>query len=411
MGLDEGQVANQLFWFAGTKASCSVMDILALLEGRGWADRKLLEFARLARMHSLPRAKEYLTYYLNSLANQTKEPKYFRLSGLLQDAGARKMVQAHFLHDAQSRRQNVITIGQAAYSDPDWKYSLGTYFIYYIDIGNVAAEFDMSRALRGDTRTRHVLAWGEDTYQWHPNDTKRFTQCIHEAASRLENASGSQIARPAPFRMLATEVVIDTETGLPSSRPLHSMGDDSSISIRKSSVMRGAQSHFVCRDPGEDVSDSPGLTTVTPKQMAINMWRRGGLDTLVKVLELGKTPDPRRPVGYCTTLKYVAGRTPAQIESIIGLASGTKLGRGAEIFTLRKLPNASEFDLKGYTQTPAGIATDDAGYVPNAAYPPGTGGPQWDLARVPQSRLVHIATVPAGQVFGVPLAKLPTTQW
>src|ERR1700676_787710 len=191
------------------------MDILAVLEGRGWADRKLLEFARLARLHSLPRAKEYLTYYLNSTTSQTKEPKYFRLSELLQDAGARKIIQAHFLHNRQSR-QNVITVGQSAYSDPDWKYSLGTYFIYYIDVGNFVGEFDLSRPLRGDTRPRHVLAWGEDTYQWHPSDTKRFTQCIHEAASRLEGASsGQMVARPAPFKMLATEVVIDTETGLP----------------------------------------------------------------------------------------------------------------------------------------------------------------------------------------------------
>src|ERR1700676_1148303 len=66
------------------------MDILAVLEGRGWADRKLLEFARLARLHSLPRAKEYLTYYLNSTTSQTKEPKYFRLRELLQDARGRE---------------------------------------------------------------------------------------------------------------------------------------------------------------------------------------------------------------------------------------------------------------------------------------------------------------------------------
>ena len=51
------------------------------------------------------------------------------------------------------------------------------------------------------------------------------------------------------------------------------------------------------------------------KQMAMDMWRRGGPDTLVKVLPLGTMPDPLKPVGYCTTLKpyYSVELTPQQI--------------------------------------------------------------------------------------------------
>ena len=105
------------------------------------------------------------------------------------------------------------------------------------------------------------------------------------------------------------------------------------------------------------------------------------------------------------TLKYVIGRTPAQMESIVGLALGTKLAGGAEIFTIKPPPAESEFDLKGYTQTPAGISTSDPNYVAHPGYPPGEGVPQWDLARVRQSRLVHLASVPAGK--RLQLTKLP----
>ncbi|HET9904796.1 MAG TPA: hypothetical protein VFQ27_13960 [Xanthobacteraceae bacterium] len=135
------------------------------------------------------------------------------------------------------------------------------------------------------------------------------------------------------------------------------------------------------------------------KQMAIAVWQRGGLDMLVKVMPYGAKPNPAYSVGYCTTLKYVLGRAPGQMESIVGLAPGSKLVHGAEIFTVRPLPSAGEFDLKGYTQTPAGVSTSDPAYVPHPGYPPGEGVPQWDLARVPQSRLIHLASVPAGAVF------------
>jgi hypothetical protein len=135
------------------------------------------------------------------------------------------------------------------------------------------------------------------------------------------------------------------------------------------------------------------------KQMAMAVWQRGGLDTLVKVMPYGSTPNAAYPVGYCTTLKYILGRSPVQMESIVGLAKATKLAQGAEVFTIDPLPAATEFDLKGYSQTPAGVATNDPAYKHHPGYPPGEGVPQWDLARVPQSRLVHLASVPTGQAF------------
>jgi hypothetical protein len=143
------------------------------------------------------------------------------------------------------------------------------------------------------------------------------------------------------------------------------------------------------------------------KRNVLLLWQRGGLDTLVKAMPLGAEPDPDRMIGFCTSLKFIVGRTPAQMEAHVGFAKDSKLVRGAEVFTVRPLPNPADFDLAGYSQTPGGIPTNSPAYVPNPAYPPGEGVPQWDLSRVKQSRLVHLASVSAGQVFRFMLKDLP----
>jgi hypothetical protein len=55
---------------------------------------------------------------------------------------------------------------------------------------------------------------------------------------------------------------------------------------------------------------SGNLDTAKLKSMAISLWKRGGMDTLVKAAPKGTTPNPALTAGYCTTFKYVAGRTP-----------------------------------------------------------------------------------------------------
>jgi hypothetical protein len=153
---------------------------------------------------------------------------------------------------------------------------------------------------------------------------------------------------------------------------------------------------------------SSGLNTAKLKSLVIEMWKRGGMDTLIKVAAKGTTPDPSRTSGYCTTFKYIVGRTPSEIEHIVGLAIGSKLVGGADIFVVDPLPQPSQFDLRGYTQCPAGVPTDAPGYVPHPGYPPGLGAPQWELSGYPQYGLKKIATVEAGQAFSYPVAKLPS---
>lgn len=132
--------------------------------------------------------------------------------------------------------------------------------------------------------------------------------------------------------------------------------------------------------------------------VALSVWRRGGLDTLVKVAPFGTAPVPDDAIGYCTTFKFIAGRTPEEMARVVGV-SPTRFISGAEIFTVFPLPDATEFELVGYAPS---FAADPLGYVSHPIYSPVRGAPRWDLARVSQRRLVWIARVPRGQRFGYP---------
>jgi len=225
------ETAEALVWLTGTKTSCKVADILGELTTRQLGDRALLEFAGVTKLHSLPRSQSYLSIFLNGKGPDQR----FALSDLLKDPGVRGVVKRHFSAPSNLCR-NVITIGQRAYTDQDWKNSLGTYFIYYIDIGNRPNLFGQP--------TRHVIAWGEDTYRWAPDDEKRFTQCIHQAASRLQNVATDQIPRAAPFKMLASEAIVDTSTGLPINAPSRS---ELSQAIPKKLFIHRSPSQPMCR--------------------------------------------------------------------------------------------------------------------------------------------------------------------
>jgi hypothetical protein len=184
----EEEIGEALIWFAGTKASCKVADILGEMTSRHLGDQTLLEFASVTKLRSLKRSQRYLALFLSGKG----EDQTFPLSELMKDRGVCDIVQRHFRAPISHVKRNVITIGQRAYTDPDWKNSLGTYFIYYLDIGN-------RKNIYGH-ETRHVLAWGEDTYQWAPEDAKRFTQCLHQAASRLQNIGKVRFRKPPRSR-------------------------------------------------------------------------------------------------------------------------------------------------------------------------------------------------------------------
>jgi hypothetical protein len=97
------------------------------------------------------------------------------------------------------------------------------------------------------------------------------------------------------------------------------------------------------------------------------------MNSLVKVSPKGRSPNYALNIGYCTTFKYVVGRTPAEMEAVVGLRTGSKLATGASIFLVRPLPGPAQFRLSGYTPTPEGIST--ALQTPHPDYPPGLGAP------------------------------------
>jgi hypothetical protein len=149
-----------------------------------------------------------------------------------------------------------------------------------------------------------------------------------------------------------------------------------------------------------------GLDVQRLKRMVVVMWRAGRGDTLVKIVPRGQVPDSERMIGYCTTLKYVVGRTPEQMESILGFRAGTKLQNGADIYRVCPLPAADQFEFRAYTHLPGGVPQID-GRVVNPLYPPGAGAPQWDLTKYPQSGLKWLATVQPGQRFVCDYNSLP----
>lgn len=153
---------------------------------------------------------------------------------------------------------------------------------------------------------------------------------------------------------------------------------------------------------GAGMLDIPRLKT-----MILAHWLQGGLHTLVKVMPRGSVPDPTRMIGYCTTFGAIVGRTPIEMEATVGFAPNTKLVHGAEVFLVRPLPRADQFQLRGYSQTPAGVSTGDPSYVPHPDYPPGLGVPQWDLDGHAQSALRHLARVDPGQKFTFVVGTLP----
>ena len=131
------------------------------------------------------------------------------------------------------------------------------------------------------------------------------------------------------------------------------------------------------------------------------------VDTLVKACPHGTIPDPSRTTGHCTTFEFIVGRTPIEIEKIVGLARGSKLVAGADIFVVDPLSLPPQFELQGHSQCPSGVSTSTPDYVLHPGYPPGLGAPQWELSGYPQTGLKLIASALPGQRFTYQAARLP----
>jgi hypothetical protein len=156
----------------------------------------------------------------------------------------------------------------------------------------------------------------------------------------------------------------------------------------RSVLSRGAGKVVVAGENGARIA----LDESKLKALAIQKWSTGGSNGLVKIVssERGPLSDVG---GYITQEKYIMGKTPAEMEKLLGLPAG-ELKNGANAMRLNRLPTASEFELRGYTNTPNGQP-----YVTGEAYPPGLGVPQWQISRGVQIPATPTKFVGPGEVY------------
>jgi hypothetical protein len=160
-------------------------------------------------------------------------------------------------------------------------------------------------------------------------------------------------------------------------------------SLRKGGVTSGAEP--------EPIEIRVSLDEAKLKEMATSAWAEKGPNSLVKVVS--KARGAQEEVGgYITKLSSVVGRTPQEIEHILGLKPG-ELSEGCYVSRLNQLPKSDEFELRGYTITPEGKP------YAGGEYPPGAGAPQWELTkRIPST---PISFVQPGQIFSLLPKKAP----
>lgn len=133
------------------------------------------------------------------------------------------------------------------------------------------------------------------------------------------------------------------------------------------------------------------LTEAKLSEMAVGASERS-LDQPVKVIPFTQHP-PKSVSGYFTQQKFIWGKTPEQMEAILGIFG--KLCQGACILQFEMPLNITDFENRAYSYLP-----DGREYTPDpkeTVYLPGKGAPQWLLTHEVQARC--IARLPPGESF------------
>jgi len=112
--------------------------------------------------------------------------------------------------------------------------------------------------------------------------------------------------------------------------------------------------------------DLRGLDVPKIKQNVMEKWRSGPELWPVKVIPVARVAELEfkrggkkldTVGGYFTCIRAVRGRTPEEMEDILGYARGYYKS-GASIWKFDRLPALGEFELRGYTQLPGGETFD-----------------------------------------------------
>jgi len=128
------------------------------------------------------------------------------------------------------------------------------------------------------------------------------------------------------------------------------------------------------------------------------MWTLRGPNQVVKVVKSGGASAPTLG-GYITLGKFLLNKTPAQIETALGLPKGY-LADGARIYHFTRLPQVSEYEYELTAKFPDGLAYNPA--YSNPSYPPGSQSiHQWKIRpgiQIPVDSS-HFLELKPGQIF------------
>lgn len=166
--------------------------------------------------------------------------------------------------------------------------------------------------------------------------------------------------------------------------------------------------------------DTSGLDIGKLKQLAMEKWRSAAQLWPSKAMPLARLLDLERtsggPIasvgGYFTCLRAIHGRTPEEMESLLGFTPGY-YSSGVSVWRFSILPSPSQFELRGYTQLPGGNPFDGIVLrLPGASRPrffgnqgeaisfvPGLGVEQWELRRGVLLPAVEIGRISYGERF------------
>ena len=134
------------------------------------------------------------------------------------------------------------------------------------------------------------------------------------------------------------------------------------------------------------------------KDLAVASMNQPGIHRLVKVVphQPGRQP-ALRVRGWVSQEKYIIGKTPEEVERILGFDRRPVrqyLPHGFDVYVITEQIREDDFELKGaYTHLPEGREWDGI----DLHWPPGLGATQWELERDVTCRFIK--TVPRGQRY------------
>ena len=148
-------------------------------------DQYLLDVASIVELRNQPMAQFMLEFYLSG-KGKTHDIKVKTEVLLKEDLGVYDEFRSNVLKDLlNNKNSGIVPIPQKIYKNQEWRNALGSINLQWRKISS-----------------RTVEVWFVNLYRWHPTDTRRMTQCVHQAADNLK-AKGA-----AEFKMIGEHILI-----------------------------------------------------------------------------------------------------------------------------------------------------------------------------------------------------------